>query len=157
MYEYACVYYRQHGNLEVPNSFKTNNGYEEDENGEIRLGEWIVNQRQRTSPESERGQLLSKIGMRFEEKRKNRDLITNICNENNVDTKLNKNTINRIPYREFMSKIEFLKEKNISLLDKTGKLHEIFSMSNTNMKQKYNITLEELIDNYYIKGKEKGN
>ncbi len=95
--------------------------------------------------------------MRFEEKRKNRDLITNICNENNVDTKLNKNTINRIPYREFMSKIEFLKEKNISLLDKTGKLYEIFSMSNTNMKQKYNITLEELIDNYYIKGKEKGN
>ena len=32
MYEYAKKYYEYYGNLEVPSSFKTNNGYEYDEN-----------------------------------------------------------------------------------------------------------------------------
>ncbi len=66
MYEYARLYYDHHGHLEVPASFKTNNGFEYDENGKINLGQWITNQRQKVTPESEKGQLLSKIGMRFE-------------------------------------------------------------------------------------------
>ena len=45
-----------------------NNGYEYDEQGKINLGQWISRQRQNTSPESERGQLLSQIGMRWENK-----------------------------------------------------------------------------------------
>ena len=54
--------------IEVPFKFKTNNGYDYDENGIVNLGKWIANQRRNTSPESERGQLLSQIGMRFENK-----------------------------------------------------------------------------------------
>ena len=69
MYEYACIYYEHHGDLEVPHRFKTNNGFEYDEQGKINLGTWIFNQRQNTSVESEHGQLLSRIGMRFENKR----------------------------------------------------------------------------------------
>ena len=68
MYEYAKAYYKNHKNLEVPSKFKTNNGYEYDENGQINLGQWISQQRHRVSPESERGQLLLQIGMRFERK-----------------------------------------------------------------------------------------
>ena len=69
MYGYACIYYEHHKNLEIPHSFKTNNGFEYNEKGKINLGNWIFNQRQNTSLENERGQLLSQIGMRFEKKR----------------------------------------------------------------------------------------
>jgi len=156
MYKYAKAYYEVHGDLEISQRFKTNNGKDYDENGIINLGTWIVTQRRFVSPESERGRLLSKIGMRFETKGKNRDLATNICNENNININLNKNIVNRIPYQEFISKVEYLKENNIHLVEENGKLHEIFSMSSPNMKEKYNITLEELINSYYIKEKEKG-
>ena len=68
MYEYAKKYYKHHGNLEVPYNFKTNNGYEQSENGKIKLGYWINNQRQKVTQESEQGQKLLQIGMRFENK-----------------------------------------------------------------------------------------
>ena len=41
---------------------------EVDENGIINLGQWITNQRRNTIPESDRGQLLTKIGMRWNKK-----------------------------------------------------------------------------------------
>ena len=68
MYGYAKRYYEVHGNLEIPNKFKTNDGINYDENGKIKLGKWIFNQRQTCPSESERGKLLSQIGMRFENK-----------------------------------------------------------------------------------------
>ena len=68
MYEYARIYYEHYGNLEVLQKFKTNNGFEYDEKGSLNLGIWIANQRKTVSKESERGKLLSQIGMRFESK-----------------------------------------------------------------------------------------
>ena len=67
MYEYARTYYMKHGNLEVPWKFII-----ESDQGPIRLGYWITNQRLRCSPESDRGQKLLKIGMRFENKKSTR-------------------------------------------------------------------------------------
>ena len=69
MYEYAKIYYEHHGNLEVPQHFKTNDGYTKSDNGTISLGMWVANQRQRCNLESECGQKLLSIGMRFENKR----------------------------------------------------------------------------------------
>ena len=45
-YEMAKAYYEHYGNLLVNWKFKTNNGYEYDENGIFRLGKWIQRQRQ---------------------------------------------------------------------------------------------------------------
>ena len=47
MYKYslAKVYFEHHGNLEIPQSYKTLNGYEYSEEG-IALGVWIITQRQ---------------------------------------------------------------------------------------------------------------
>ena len=70
MYKYACIYRDYYGNLEVPSTFKTNDGYTPDPKGEIPLGNWIGTQRYNCDPESERGQLLLKIGMRFKIKKK---------------------------------------------------------------------------------------
>ena len=44
-YELAKAYFEHHGNLEIPSSYKTLNGYEYTEEG-IALGRWIANQRQ---------------------------------------------------------------------------------------------------------------
>ena len=68
MYEYVQKYYEVHGNLEIPIKFKTNDGATYDLNGKINLGTWIYTQRHKCSPESERGRLLSQIGMRFKNK-----------------------------------------------------------------------------------------
>ncbi|MBQ3474693.1 MAG: Helicase associated domain protein [Bacilli bacterium] len=43
-YNLAKAYYEHYGNLNVPTNFKTNNGYEHDENG-VKLGLWIKSQR----------------------------------------------------------------------------------------------------------------
>ena len=149
-YEYAKKYYEKHGNLEVQFNFKTNNVYEKDDNGKINLGTWISTQRQRTTLESERGQLLLKIGMRFYKTKENTDIITDICNNNNIDLNINKSILTHISIQELQSKISFLQENNIPITDNQGKLHEIFSISNINMQAKYNISLEELISKYYI-------
>ncbi len=64
-YELAKVYYEHHGNLEIPTKFKTINGYEYDENG-IKLGLWILNQRQalkKGKVTDEQLKLLKEIGM----------------------------------------------------------------------------------------------
>ena len=67
-YALATKYYENHGNLEIPISFKTKNGHDYDESG-YKLGLWIGNQRQLETPETRRGQQLLKIGMRFAKKR----------------------------------------------------------------------------------------
>jgi len=63
-YELAKKYYEYHGDLEIPQKFKTINGYEYDETG-INLGVWISAQRQNKNLSDERKKLLSNIGMRF--------------------------------------------------------------------------------------------
>ena len=153
-YELAKSYYEHHGNLMISPKFKTNNGYTYDENGSINLGIWIRNQIKLTLPDSEKGQLLSSIGMIWNTK-KNKDEIISICNEYNIDTAKNNNVIKHISVQELESKIEYLKEHNIPIVDLNGVLIDIFTMSSPAMKEKYGITLEELISEYDIK-KQKG-
>ena len=67
-YNIAAAYYEHNGNLEIPQKFKTLNGYEYDENG-ISLGTWLATQRQSYKKEKlspERINLLKAIGMRLE-------------------------------------------------------------------------------------------
>ena len=84
-----------------------------------------------------------------------KDEIISICREYNIDITKNKNAIKHISVQELESKIEFLKDNNIPIVDSNGVLIDIFTMSSTDMKEKYNVTLEELINEYYI-NKQKG-
>ena len=145
MYSYAKLYYEHHGNLEIPTRFKTNNGYDYDENGIINLGRWICHQRMIISPESERGQLLSKIGMIWDI-RKNKDEIIELCNEYGIDYQSEKSVLNK-SYLELYVKIMFLRDNNIPIV-LNGKLHEIFFMSDLNMQVKYQVSIENLIEKY---------
>ena len=70
-YELAKTYFEHHGNLEIPQGYKTLNGYEYAEEG-IALGIWITTQRQTYKGKvtnkitEEQIKLLEEIGMRFE-------------------------------------------------------------------------------------------
>ena len=69
MYELAKKYYGHYGNLKIPNSFKTINGYESDENG-YNLGIWINTQRlsyKKGTLSEDRIEKLKEIGMIFED------------------------------------------------------------------------------------------
>ena len=67
-YNLSCKYYEYHHNLEIPQKFKTKNGYECDDDG-IALGTWINTQRQYYKNEKlsqDKIRLLETIGMKFE-------------------------------------------------------------------------------------------
>ena len=77
-YELAKVYFEHHGNLKIPQSYKTLNGYEYAESG-ITLGTWLDTQRRAYKGQGNykitenQIQLLEKIGMRFETRDNNEE------------------------------------------------------------------------------------
>ena len=78
-----------------------------------------------------------------------------MCTQYNIDITINKKVTSRISIQELQSKIAFLEDNNMKVVNEEGLLYEIFSMSSQNMNEKYNISLEELINKYYI-NKQKG-
>ena len=156
MYGYAKKYYEHYGNLKVSRSFKTNNGIDYDENGTINLGNWISDQRKahngtgKSKIDEKQITALNYIGMIWNLKL-HKEQVIDICICNGIDQNINKVILNHITIQELQSKIEFLKEHNIRVIDENGLLIDIFSMSNSDMKEKYGISLEKIISEYYIK------
>ena len=141
MYECAKAYYEEHGDLEVPQKYTI-----ESAQGPIRLGRWITNQRQTCSPESDRGKKLSQIGMIWNVK-KNKEEIQLLCTEYGIDYQKNQSVLKRISTQEFCSKVNYLLNQSEMIVNQDGRIHEIFSMSSSEMFEKYGIHLEELILN----------
>ena len=83
--------------------------------------------------------------------KKNKEQIENICTQYNIDKNKNESLLIYISIQELQSKIEFLKAHNIPIVDENGLLIDIFSMSSPDMKEKYGISLEEIISEYYVK------
>ena len=154
MYEYAKKYYELHGNLEIPATFKTNDGKNYDNNGKINLGRWIDTQRQKCLPESEQGKLLLQIGMRFN-LLKDFNQIKNICLERKIDTELNKQVTHVSALKEFITKIKLSEELGINLTDENGKLNQIFYINDEEFKDKFGYSVEELISKYNLDDKSK--
>ena len=151
MYMLAELYFKEYGNLEIPYKFKTLNGTDEDENG-YNLGVWLVRQRQmykkgKLSPE--RKELLDQIGMIWEI-RKRKDKNQELCNEYLIPYE----EVENISYNELYAKTMYLLDNNINIII-DDKLNPIYNMSNTNMKVTYGVSLEELIEKYKKKEKEK--
>ena len=153
-YEYAKNYYDYYHNLNIHQHFKTNDGIIYDKNGSINLGTWISDQRKAYKNGKLSDEQISKlesIGMIWNAK-KNKSDIENLCKENNINIKKNKNIIDHISLTEFKVKLSYLKDNGMNIVDENGMLHEIFSMSSMNMKLKYGVSLEDLVNMY---GKEK--
>lgn len=98
----------------------------------------------------EHGKLLKKIGVILYERKRNQG-IEDICLSNSIDIKLNKSILAHISIQELTSKIKFLNGLNLQITLNDGKILDIFSLSNKNMKEKYGISLEELVNKYSLK------
>ena len=157
MYEVARNYFLEHHNLNVKNRFVTEDGK--------KLGQWIrvqreayklkfISKEERTSRRNpltdEQVFRLESVGMIWEPKKVKP--IEDICKKSGIDVVKNTHVIQHISLTEFKVKLSYLKDNGINIVDESGKLHEIFSMSSMNMKLKYGVSLEDLVNIY---GKEK--
>lgn len=163
MYNLAKKYYEQYGNLKISQHLRVmldNDNLilisRDDERFEsaVQLGVWINTQRQAYKGTSvaimtpERKILLDNIGMLWDTK-VNKEKLNELLIQYGIDIKKNK-SIRYKSYDEVCSKIMYLLEFGISITNEDGKLHEIFYMSDVNMKERYNVTLEELLEKYAI-------
>ena len=153
MYGYAEIYFKFYNNLNVPKNFKTNNGYEFDENGNVNLGLWINTQRKNKKLSFNKMILLDYIGMIWKIN-ENRILVFDLCEEYGINYKKNSVVLSLLAFNTFNVKIKFLIDQGISIFDKKGKLHEIFSMNDNDMKKEYGYNLKDLINKYNFSSKE---
>ena len=93
-------------------------------------------------------QTLLNIGFKFNKGIEDKIYKQEICIKHNIDLKINDKIIERISKIELISKINFLEASNLELVDSTGKLIDIFSMSSIDIQDKYGISLETIIDTY---------
>lgn len=124
-------------------------GFAYDKKG-VYLGTWLKYQIKTCDSESEHGKLLKKIGVIFYERKRNQ-VIEDICLINSIDIKLNKSILAHISIQELTSKIKFLNGLNLQITLNDGKILDIFSLSNKDMKEKYGLFLEELVNKYSLK------
>ena len=81
-----------------------------------------------------------------QDKKLNKDNLALICNDYNIDYKLNKKYIDRIPYRIFKSILMYLIDNNINYIDSEGLLISDFYMSSIDFSNKYGISIQELLN-----------
>ena len=93
-------------------------------------------------------QTLLNIGFKFNKGIEDKIYKQEICKNHNIDLKINDKIIERISKIELISKINYLEASNLELVDNTGKLIDIFSMSSIDIKDNYGISLESIINTY---------
>ena len=92
--------------------------------------------------------ILLSIGFKFNKGIEDKIYKQEICKNHNIDLKINDKIIERISKIELISKINFLEASSLELVDNTGKLVDIFSMSSPDIEDNYGISLETIIDTY---------
>ncbi len=138
-YQLAVSYYKTNGHLSIPQTYTIN---------DIHLGTWINTQRvtyKEGKLSKEQISLLESIGMIWNVN-KNNEYIRHLCITYNLDY-LNP-VINKIPYRILKSIINYLIFNNLPLIE-NNELNKMFLMTNYELKAEYNLTYEELVNNYY--------
>ena len=155
-YALAKVYYETYGNLEIPQSFKTFNGKDYDENG-FALGAWINKQRiskKNGALSSEREILLNNIGMIWDT-RKNKSDIEKVCHDYSINYKKYKKSLDSFMVEELLAKLQYLTSHNIPIIDEDGNLNKILFMSRINLQAQYGIDIVDLINENIEKNKKK--
>ena len=147
MYELAKKYYEYYDNLRIPITFKTNDGINYDKNGKFDLGLWLFRQFENNDPTSEQGILLSNIGMIW-----NNDIrllqLHIACDAHKIDFEKYKDELFKIPISLLCAKMDFLYFNSIPIIDSEGNLNEIFNLNSTEIYEKYNITIKQLLSKY---------
>ena len=155
MFNYAKLYSGYYGNLEVPSKFKTNDGITEDKEGSISLGRWIIRQRfkySRNELKEDKIRGLEKYGMIWNIS-KNIEKKKEILREYGINYETNKTILDKMPIQILESKIIFCMENKIPIKKEDNTLNDLFFISNSEFEKQYNISVFDLIDNYYQSNK----
>ena len=143
----AGVYQENYGTLNVPLDFRTFDGVENNVRGAL-LGYW-VQFNIRNLVFSDRVEKLGELDA-FCSFNGDLEVIKMFCSQIGIDFEKNINTLTHISFNELMVKIKYLYDFKIPVT-KNGELHEIFKISSRNMKEKYGISLKEMMDLYLVK------
>lgn len=140
-YELALQYFLVNGNLNIKTDYVTECGYN--------LGAWIYLQRKNYVQEKlseEQIEKLNIIGMIWNVS-DNYSRIKQILQSRGINYRKHMSYLKQYSVIEVEAKIKYLISKGYDIIDGT-KLHEIFNMSDMNMKVKYGVTKEDLIRDY---------
>lgn len=67
-----------------------------------------------------------------------------------IDEKINADILNNISLIELESKIKYIIDMGALPIDNTGRLIDIFTISNTDMEERYGISLEAMIESFEV-------
>ena len=151
-YDFQIIYKKQrmvNGKLAIANALEYN------QDDLMAIGAKINdlkngNYSRKTSLTIDQMQTLLNIGFKFNKGIEDKIYKQEICKNHNIDLKINDEIIERISKIELISKINFLEANNLELVDNTGKLMDIFSMSSSDIENnsRYGISLETIINTY---------
>lgn len=85
-------------------------------------------------------------------KESNLNTIKRLCYDNHIDISLNEYLLEKSAYEVYV-KIKFLLDHNLSLVDYNGIVNSIFYMSDYDLFNTFNVTMDDLV-NKYINGNE---
>jgi len=145
-YELAKTYYEYYKHLDMKTNFRTSDGYNFDVNG-FNLGQWIHNQRtyyKTGALKKEKEDLLNSIGMIWDVKQNQEDILQ-FCDIYGISYEKNESILKNISYTTLLIKSKYIESKGLSI-SINGKLIEIFSMNNSEMKKSYGIDLMDMIN-----------
>ena len=140
-YELALEYFIKYGNLNIKSDYITECGYN--------LGAWIYLQRKNYIKEKlseEQIEKLNIIGMIWNVS-DNYSRIKEILRSNGINYRKYMSYLKQYSVIEIEAKMKYLISKGYAIIEKS-KLHEIFNMSDINMKIKYGVSREDLIREY---------
>ena len=140
-YELALEYFIKYGNLNIKSDYITECGYN--------LGAWIYLQRKNYIKEKlseEQIEKLNIIGMIWNVS-DNYSRIKEILQSRGINYRKHMSYLKQYSVIEVEAKIKYLISKGYAIIEKS-KLHEIFNMSDINMKIKYGVCREDLIREY---------
>ena len=150
-YELLLTYYNSHNHLNLSIHLKENPTLEDEL--EYKLARWLRYQKKLYKEGKlslERIQKLENLGVVWDIYKNKRQKIL-LCEMYNINIRENE-LFKNISYQELYSKICFLSEMRYPIVDK-GILHEVMKMSNPDLIAKYQVSIQELINRYYLKVK----
>lgn len=140
-FEKARQYFLTHGNLKI----QTKDCSTE----ELSLKNWLIAQRQKYKHGKLTQEQISKLeSIEFSfEIRMHKSKIKEICKKYSIDYSINQNSLAHLDADIFEHEIIYFIEHNIPYIDSNGMLISDFYMSSKDFETKYNVSIQELVNN----------
>ncbi len=144
-YNLLVNFYTANSHIDIKKGFKTNDGINFDENG-FNLYNWVIKQRTKVDKlTDEQKYLLNSLGFKWNVK-ENEEQIIAVCIENNIDYKKYKDILSKYSVDHLRAKLSFIAENKLDFHE--NGLPEVLVFSNDELMDKYNISMNELYNNY---------